>query len=107
MGSRSECVATQPDPCTEHLEQLARHGRPTAGLIAEALDIALTHDLTACDAAYVTLSARLGVPLITAHERLARALAGASLDVRWTRYIPCSIPASPNKKGERSARSPV
>ena len=67
----------------EQLGQLALRSRPTAELAADALDIALKYDITAYDAAYVALSARLGVPLFTADKRLIRALAGAPFDVRW------------------------
>jgi predicted nucleic acid-binding protein len=67
----------------EQLGGLALRSRPTAELAAEALDIALAYDITAYDAAYVALSASLGVPLFTADERLARALAATPFDVRW------------------------
>ena len=67
----------------EQLGQLALRNRPTAELAPEALEIALKYDITAYDAAYVALSAHLGLPLITADERLVRALAGATFDVRW------------------------
>ena len=67
----------------EQLGQLALRSRPTAELAADALDIALGYYISAYDAAYVALSARLGVPLFTANERLVRALAGAPFDVRW------------------------
>jgi predicted nucleic acid-binding protein len=77
----------------EQLGQLALRSRPTAELAAEALEVALTHDLTAYTAAYVALSARLGLPLITADERLARALAGAAFDVRWLGACPIPPPS--------------
>jgi predicted nucleic acid-binding protein len=67
----------------EQLGQLALRSRPTAELAADALDIALAYYISPYDAAYVALSARLGVPLFTADERLVRALAGAAFDVRW------------------------
>lgn len=67
----------------EQLGQLALHSTPTAGLAADALEIAMHYDLTAYDAAYVALGARMGLPLITADERLARTLAATGFDVRW------------------------
>jgi predicted nucleic acid-binding protein len=66
----------------EQLGQLALRSRPTAELAADALEIALAYDISAYDAAYVALSARLGLPLITADERLARALVVKPFDVR-------------------------
>jgi predicted nucleic acid-binding protein len=56
--------------------------RRTAELAADALEVALAHDVSAYDAAYVALSRRLGLPLITAGESLVRALAQTSFDVR-------------------------
>jgi len=55
--------------------------------------IALAHDITAYVAVYVALSARLGAPLVTADERLARALAGAAFDVRWLGAWPIPSPS--------------
>jgi predicted nucleic acid-binding protein len=55
----------------------------TGELVGEALEIAVTHGITAYDAAYVALARRLSLPLVTADESLARCLAGASFDVRW------------------------
>jgi len=55
----------------------------TADLIAEALTIALAHDITAYDACYVALAQLAGVPLITADEALVRKLAGTAYDVGW------------------------
>lgn len=49
---------------------------PTFDLAADALSIALAHGTTAYDACYVALAARLGVPLVTADQKLAQRLAG-------------------------------
>lgn len=61
---------------------------PAFDLAADALSLALAHGITAYDACYVALARRLGVPLITADQRLERALAGAGLAVaglgNWT-----------------------
>jgi predicted nucleic acid-binding protein len=67
----------------EQLGQLALIAAPAAALIDDALDIALTHAITAYAAAYVALAGQLDLPLITADARLARALAGSAYDVRW------------------------
>ena len=55
----------------------------TADLAEAALALAVAHEITAYDAAYVALTRRLSLPLVTADEALARHLAGADLDVRW------------------------
>ncbi len=56
----------------------------SAGELAhEALKTAVTHDITAYDAAYVALSAYLSLPLVTADESLVRHLEGTPFDVRW------------------------
>lgn len=76
-------------PATEAQKDLANLGRlslqstPTASLMADALKIAVAHNITAYDACYVALAQYLGVPCVTADERLTRLLASASYDVRW------------------------
>jgi predicted nucleic acid-binding protein len=60
----------------------------TGELVDEALEIAVTHGITAYDAAYVALARRLSLPLVTAGESLVRRLAGASFDVRWLQEWP-------------------
>ena len=67
----------------EQLGLLALQVTPTRALMTDALAIALKHDVTAYDAAYVALSQTLALPLITADEKLMRALAGTSYDIRW------------------------
>lgn len=62
---------------------LGLHAVPTQELIEAALQIALDQGITAYDASYVALAARLALPLVTADEPLARRLAGTALDVRW------------------------
>ncbi len=57
--------------------------RPASELAQDALDIAIGFDITAYDACYVALARRLGVPLVTADERLVRKFAGKEVDVRW------------------------
>ena len=56
---------------------------PTQELIEDALQIALDQGITAYDACYVVLAAKLALPLVTADEPLACCLAGAAFDVRW------------------------
>jgi predicted nucleic acid-binding protein len=65
------------------LQSLALHALPTAVLIDSALDIAVSHQVTAYDACYVALSQRLGFPLLTADEALVRRFEGTLYDVQW------------------------
>ena len=55
---------------------------PTADLVEDALELAVTHDITIYDAVYVALGQRLSLPLVTADEALVRRLADTGLDVR-------------------------
>ena len=64
------------------------HGMPllrtrTYDLTASALPIATTYDTTAYDACYVAPVQRLGVPLVTADQKLAGKLAGTPLAPVW------------------------
>ncbi|MGF1478529.1 MAG: type II toxin-antitoxin system VapC family toxin [Cyanophyceae cyanobacterium] len=54
----------------------------TAELMAEATSIGLTHNITAYDGAYVDLSERVSVPLLTLDQKLIKALATTPYDVR-------------------------
>ena len=67
----------------------------TAELLADTLDIALAHRITAYDAAYVALAGQLGLPLITADERLVRALSGSSFSVQWLGDLSPGLPPPP------------
>ncbi len=65
---------------TRHLRAirgLALSVTPTDQLLQDALRIAIDLDITAYDACYVALSRRVGAPLVTTDERLARKAAGA------------------------------
>lgn len=55
---------------------LALNVMPTIDLATEAMNIALAHRISGYDAFYVALSQRLNAPLVTADEKLVRALAG-------------------------------
>ncbi len=75
-----------PTQVAVHYAALARlplQPTPTADLAAEALDIALSQGITAYDACYVALSQRVGIPLVTADEKLVRKLAGSPFQVDW------------------------
>jgi predicted nucleic acid-binding protein len=67
----------------------------TAELAMEALDVALVHGIAAYDACYVALAQRLRVPLVTADEKLARALSSASSQVQWLGDLALPPPPGP------------
>ena len=62
----------------------------TSELVADALQIALAHEVTAYDACYVALGDRLGLPLVTADEALVRTLASTPYVARWLGDLPPS-----------------
>ncbi len=64
------------------LTRLPLRAVSTGELAAEALEAAVSHGITAYDAAYVVLARRLSLPLVTADEALVRRLADAPFDVR-------------------------
>jgi predicted nucleic acid-binding protein len=48
-----------------------------------ALSIAVSYDITAYDACYIALAQRLGIPLITADQKLQAKMAGTAYAVTW------------------------
>jgi predicted nucleic acid-binding protein len=69
-----------------HLHDLTRLGLtvwPAKLMAVDALEIALTHNISAYDACYVAAAAAVGFPLITADERLVRQAAAGGYDIRW------------------------
>ncbi len=79
----------------EALGGLSLHSLATRDLMAEAFALAVEHAITAYDACYVALAERLGMPLVTADEKLARALADSDFDARWLGAFP--IPPLPTE----------
>lgn len=65
------------------LVRLPLHVASTAKLAETALALAVAHEITAYDAAYVALAQRLSLPLVTADESLARRPAGTGLGVNF------------------------
>ena len=64
------------------LDETAIAPFPSRSLWKEAFDIATTFDRSVYDAVYVALAAARSIPLLTADERLANALA-ARFPIRW------------------------
>ena len=64
------------------IEDLGISTAATAGLVRDAMDLALSYDRTVYDSLYVILAVHRGVDLVTADERLANALA-ARFPVKW------------------------
>lgn len=80
---RGNCNAAQATAFEASLRALSLQRTPTFDLIADALSVALTHDVTAYDACYVALAARLGVSFVTADQKLVQRLAGTPLAPVW------------------------
>lgn len=59
-----------------------------AELMEEAVNIALNHNTSAYDAAYVTLSKRVNAPLLTLDRKLFNILTNSSYDVRFFADFP-------------------
>lgn len=55
----------------------------TSELAEAALTLALEHQITTYDAAYVALAQKASVPLVTADEALVRRLKPNNLEVHW------------------------
>ena len=55
----------------------------TSELAEAALALALEHQITAYDAAYVALAQKASLPLVTANEALVRRLKPNGLEVHW------------------------
>jgi len=77
-----------------NLRKLALHNTSTASLTADALKIAIAHGITVYNACYVALARYLGVPCVTADEKLARLLASTAYPVRFLRDF--DIPLLPS-----------
>jgi len=67
-------------------------------LIKDAFDIATAFGQTVYDSIYVALAAASGAPLVTADERLLKAL-GASFPMQWLRS--CESPRLRRNRGHQ------
>jgi predicted nucleic acid-binding protein len=72
----------------DDLRALALISIPTKALVAGSFDIAVRFGITTYDASYVSLAARLAVPLITADTKLVRALAKTPYQLHWLGDVP-------------------
>ena len=79
-AGRYDAAEIQADLAT--LKALPLRVVSTAELMEEAVNIGLNNGITAYDACYVALSQQVNAPLLTLDERLVRAVAAASYDVR-------------------------
>lgn len=83
----------QPDLARENitdLTELAFQVMPTAELVVEASELAGLHSITVYDACYVALAERLGLPLVTADDRLVRHLEKTGLPIKYLGDLPSS-----------------
>lgn len=64
------------------LTDLAFQVVPTVELVKDAFEVANHHGITVYDACYITLAQRLGLPLVTADEKLVQQLAGKGLPIK-------------------------
>ena len=83
QARRGTCTAAQTIAFQADLRALPLVRTPTFDLTAIALPIALAHDISAYDACYVALASRLGIPLITADQKLLAKLAVTPLAPVW------------------------
>ncbi len=65
------------------LSALALQCVSNADLLTETIKIAAEENISAYDACYVALAQREKIPLVTADEKLARALAKSKYDAQW------------------------
>jgi predicted nucleic acid-binding protein len=64
------------------LKDLALSIVPTVNLVTDALEIATTYGISGYDACYVALSYQVNAPLVTADEKLVRAIANTPYNVQ-------------------------
>jgi predicted nucleic acid-binding protein len=80
---RSGLAAATAQTYLELLADLNLDITATADLMVGALNLATTWNISAYDACYMMLAQSLGVPLVTADEKLVRAMSGSNLAIEW------------------------
>lgn len=66
----------------------------TADLMLDALAISSAHTISAYDACYVALSQQINAPLLTQDQKLVKALASTTFDIRL--FSDFSVPSLPS-----------
>jgi len=66
----------------DDLEHMRLHTASTISLCGEAFEISSIYGASVYDASYVALANRLGIPLLTADERLINCLAGSPFQLQ-------------------------
>lgn len=72
----------------ERLKSFSLQVVSTVELMEDAFQIACTNNISAYDAAYVTLSSRVNAPLLTLDRKLFNALTSSSFDVQFFADFP-------------------
>jgi predicted nucleic acid-binding protein len=93
------CTPAEAKARLARVEGLRLNRIGVTSLTGAALDLAVTHDLSAYDAAYVAASAQALVPLITADDKLVRKLAGTAHEVYLLSALTIPPPPPPTSAG--------
>jgi predicted nucleic acid-binding protein len=80
---RGLATSSQASGYLSALKALPLQRTPTFDLVDDALALAVNQGITAYDACYVSLAQRLGLPFITADQKLVNKLAATGLPVTW------------------------
>ncbi|HKI34803.1 MAG TPA: type II toxin-antitoxin system VapC family toxin [Gemmataceae bacterium] len=92
---RGVCSPAEAAKALDDLQALPLLRTTSFDLAGDALALALAHGTSAYDACYAALARRLGVPLITADQRLEQKLAGTGLAVVWLGNWTPPAPSTP------------